>query len=445
MEEPDSYFHSDYLGIWNAVLNRISAAGFPVWQQGVMTLVIAEIHVQEPDGRIREGTSFVGGAGTNFSGVGMVTGDFLARLSEALLTDDRPYDGLVIPAIGPYPLVQDVSFPGFEGTTVSSTSSSAQGAVFHELSHGFGLWHEFRNDRNFKGNLMGNGLRGWRGALFPELYPNDDTYLSTASALLLANSRFFNAGQTFTDNGIPSVYFLTAKAQQQGGLCGIDYWAYDPGLNPSVLGGVLLIRAGQVVADIALSVSEVAGTMFTYDYTPGVYDEWNLLVTDQQGNRYVSPSARIACELGHNRAPQPHVEITTTKVEAGKDILLDASGTTDPDGSWMSLKVRWDVDGDGIFDTVATTVKSHTTTYSEPGVYRVIAELTDEIGDASISMPIGIRVVERPDVRVKIDIKPGEENTINPRAKGGIWVAVPLWRRLRSASDRRLLCPLRSR
>ena len=88
-----------------------------------------------------------------------------------------------------------------------------------------------------------------------------------------------------------------------------------------MLGGVLLIRAGQVVADIALSVSEVADTMFTYDYTPGVYDEWNLLVTDQQGNRYVSPSARIACELGHNRAPQPHVEITTTKVEAGKDIL----------------------------------------------------------------------------------------------------------------------------
>ena len=90
VEEPDSYFHSDYQGIWGLVLNRISAAGFPVWQQGVITLVIAEIHVQDPDGRIREGTSFVGGAGTNFSGVGMVSGDFLARLSEALLTDDRP-------------------------------------------------------------------------------------------------------------------------------------------------------------------------------------------------------------------------------------------------------------------------------------------------------------------------------------------------------------------
>ena len=144
MEEPDSYFHSDYLGIWNAVLNRISAAGFPVWQQGVMTLVIAEIHVQEPDGRIREGTSFVGGAGTNFSGVGMVTGDFLARLSEALLTDDRSYDGLVIPAIGPYPLVQDSASQGSRGRPSVLPVRALRGAIFHELSHGFGLWHEFK-------------------------------------------------------------------------------------------------------------------------------------------------------------------------------------------------------------------------------------------------------------------------------------------------------------
>ena len=56
-------------------------------------------------------------------------------------------------------------------------------------------------------------------------------------------------------------------------------------------------------------------------------------------------------------------------------------------------------------------------------------------------MPIGIRVVERPDVRVKIDIKPGEENTIIPAPRGASgWRG--FWRRLRSAFDRRLLCPL---
>src|SRR5688572_21188709 len=107
----------------------------------------------------------------------MVTGETLARMSEQFLTDDRLYAGLVIPAIGPYPLVPDVSFAWFDGTTVSSISSSAQGAVIHEVGHAFSLWHDFRNDYNANGNLMGNGFRGLRGSLFPRRYPLDDVGL----------------------------------------------------------------------------------------------------------------------------------------------------------------------------------------------------------------------------------------------------------------------------
>jgi PKD domain len=424
--QPDSYFHSDYLGLWSNVLNGIGATGFPIWQHGIVTLVVAETHVQEPDGSLRAGTTFFGGAGTSVSGVAMVTGETLARMSEQSLTDDRFYSGLVIPQIGPYPLVQDVSFPWFEGSTISSVSSSAQGGTMHELGHAFNLWHDFRNDYNFNGNLMGNGLRGLRGSLFPRLYPSDDVGLSTGSALMLDNSRFFNPGQSITDDFAPGGEIVTnGIAIPVKGLCELSYSAYDA---DSLLAGALLIRGGQVVGDTPLDVPMSVGTLSTYDYTPGVEDEWNVLVIDRQGNTTVSSGGvRIQCAVGYNRAPHPDIHVATTRVEVGEQVWLDAGGSTDPDGNWSNLTVRWDLDGDGIFDTSPTTSKTHTSTYSRPGIYQVVAELTDEGGDSTVSVPIGIRVErhELSEVPIRIDIKPFDgQNTIRPRAKGPVWVAI---------------------
>ena len=304
VEQPDSYFHGEYVERWNKVLNRLSFAGFPIWQEGTLTLVIAEMHVQEPDGRLRDTSIFFGGAGTSTSGVAMVTGETLARLSETFLTDNRPYHDVVIPEIGPYPLVQDVSFGWYEGTTISSISSSAQGGVMHELGHGLNLWHDFRNDRNFNGNLMGNGFRGLRGSFFPELYRPNAVGLTTGSAVLLDNSRFFNSQEAFTDNVAPAIQILSSGAAVAvKGLCNVTYSTTDAN---SLLGGDLLIRAGQVVADTSLDVASFIGTISTYDYTPGVDEDWNMVVIDRQGNRTVSPSARLRCASGSNRGPCHH-------------------------------------------------------------------------------------------------------------------------------------------
>jgi hypothetical protein len=422
VEQPDSYFHGEYVERWSKVLNRLTAAGLPIWQQGTLTLVIAEMHVQEPDGRLREESVFFGGAGTSVSGVAMVTGETLARLSESFLTDDRPYSGLVIPAIGPYPLVQDVSFAWFEGTTISSISSSAQGGTIHELGHGVNLWHDFRNDRNFNGNLMGNGFRGLRGSLFPQFYPSDDVGLSTGSTVILDSSRFFNPDQSFTDAVAPAIEILTSgTALPVKGLCEITYSALD---SDSILGGALLIRAGQVVADTSLDMPAVAGTIATYDYTNGGPEDWNMVVIDRQGNSSVSPSVRIQCAPGYNHAPQPSIQVIPTKVGVGEQVRLDAGGSSDPGGNWATLTVRWDLDGDGSFDTVPTTLESLVITYSQPGIYQVVAELTDEYGDSSVSVPIGVRV-ERRETPATVDVKPyRERNRINPDATGGIWVAV---------------------
>lgn len=388
--QPDTYFHGDYLERWSNVLSGIADAGYPPWQRGELMLVVPEMHVQLEDGSFLESSVFFGGAGTNFSGVGMVTGETLARFSKAFLTDDRLYDGLVIPEMGPYPLVENVSFPWFEGSTLSSTSSSAQGGALHELGHGLGLWHDFRNDVNFNGNLMGNGLRGIRGAIFPDLYPHDDTRLATGSALLLNYSRFINLEDTFSDDIPPEVEILTSGTViPQGGLCQLDFTAWDA---DSSLGGAILIRAGGVVADIPLDADEVSSSISTYDYIPGVEDGWRLLVFDTQGNRTLSPKAVVTCAEGFNRAPRPFIEVSKSRIKVWEKVILDARGSSDPDGDFSQLMVEWDVDGDGIFDTEPSTAKTYNTVYTKPGTYQIIARLTDEQGDSSLSMPLGIRV-----------------------------------------------------
>lgn len=408
LEHPDTSYHGDYGQRWGNVLGELSRTGVPLWAHGTLTLVIAEMQVQEQDGTFRESSTFVGGAGGGpFSGVGMVSGDFLARLSEDLLTDDRAYGGLTLPDIGPFPLVQGLTFPSFEGATVSSTSSSAYGAVLHELSHGFGLPHDFRNDRNFNGNLMGNGLRGMRGALFPERYPDDDTRLATGSALLLNHSRFFNRESRFGEDEPPRVEILsTGTVTPRRGLCGVEFTASDAG---SGLAGALLIRAGNVVADMPLSGTSFSGRILAYDYVPGIDETWEVMVLDRDGNR-ASSGTRLTCETGRNRAPYPFVRVSATQIDVDDVVVLDAGGSFDPDGGSSQLSVEWDVDGDGEFDTHPSVDRLHRVAYAMPGLYRVTARLTDESGDAALSMPIGLRVGDSaPSIDVDIDISPKDE------------------------------------
>ena len=52
------------------------------------------------------------------------------------------------------------------------------------------------------------------------------------------------------------------------------------------------------------------------------------------------------------------------------------------------------------FDTEPATSKRHTTAYSKPGIYQVIARVAEVGGAAAVSMPIGIRV-ERDNARCR--------------------------------------------
>jgi hypothetical protein len=396
--QPDTAFQGGYLDRWGKILDAIAAAGFSPWNRGEVMLVVSESQIQNPNGSFVYGTdaddsNFFGGVGWDFTGVGLVTGETLARFPKALLTNDQPYAGLILDEIGPYPLVQDVTFPWFEGSTLSSTSSSAQGGALHELSHGLGLWHDFRNDDNFNGNLMGNGLRGVRGALYPNIYPNDDMRLASGSALQLNYSRFFNNKKVFKEDIPPQVEIQTQNnALEVNGQCGVEFSASD---TDSPLAGAILIRDGHVVADMPLSGKVVTKTITTYDYVPGKVDDWLVQVFDKQGNTTFSSAVSLTCAAGVNQAPQPYVQVSKRQLRVGDKILLDAGRSSDPDGDASQMTVAWDLNGDGKFDTSSSTEKTFTYSYKKPGVYQIIARLKDQYGDTSRSMPIGIRVDAR--------------------------------------------------
>ena len=58
---------------------------------------------------------------------------------------------------------------------------------------------------------------------------------------------------------------------------------------------------------------------------------------------------------------------------------FDASGTTDAETASETIKVRWDWDSDGIFDTPYGTVKTTTTQYHMAGVKQVTLEVSDAL------------------------------------------------------------------
>ena len=286
-----------------------------------------------------------------------------------------------------------MTFPFFEGSTISSTSSSAQGGAAHELGHVFGLPHEFLNDDNFNGNMMGNGLRGFRGFLHPRRYPADDVRISGPSALQLLTNRFFNADKVYTDNTRPTVEILSdGVVTPEKGLLHVRFRAADA---ESDLASAVLLRSGNAVGELLLTGRDTETAISTYSYDVGVTEQWAIIAYDAQGNRTLSAPVTLTPAAGFNRAPIPFVRIDRRRITAGESVTVDAGSSSDPDDPSSPLHVEWDLNGDRTFDTQPSTDMTRTVTFAEPGTYQVFARLTDGAGDSSISTQMGVRVDPR--------------------------------------------------
>jgi len=389
--ETDAYLRDD---IWGRTIQAASNAGITTWTTGEVWLLVPEAHVQAADGSVSGGTALGGSFGSGPDpGVAMMGSDALARWSPGMFTDDRPYDNLFIAEIGPYPLKQNVTFPWFEGTTISSVSSSVRGALTHELSHAFGLPHDFRNDANFHGNVMGNGLRGLRGNFFPGRYTNDTTRLSYVSALVLSSSRYFNSDEGETTK--PTLTGVTSGAVGiVAGRIEISFTADDS----SGLVAAWLTRSGDLVGELPLAGTSMTTRFSTPYFTAGSANNYSLAVFDRFGNK-TSVDMTITPASGPNRAPQPAIKVQSAAPMAGETVVLDAGASTDPESSASVLRVEWDLDGDGQFDTAPTTTKTFNLALPINGNRYILARITDPSNSTAISAPLALHA-HRPFVEI---------------------------------------------
>jgi len=400
----DAHYRADDVGndrltMYNRIIADAPGAGIPVFSNGQVWLLITEQHLQQLNGAVigdvSLGASF--GSGDD-GGVGVLSSLSLAMADPDALDDDVAYGGRYVPDLGPYPLAEGISFESYEGTTLSSVASARSGAILHELSHGFGLGHDFRNDENFVGNLMGNGLRGLRGSIYPTKFPGDQARLAYASALALNVSRYFNPPRDYADDERPQVWgLIDGPAVLSRGKVKVNFSAADD----SGLSLAILRLDDNVVGEMRLSGTEVATGFTTAHFVPGQANHYQVNVYDSQGNRRDVDVSLSVDGGAYNRAPVADVKIPLGAATAGKSVQLDASTSTDPDDSFGDLTVEWDLDGNGTFDTAPTTTKSRSATFATPGFYAVRARLTDPDGAWSISQPIGFRVNMpngRPDV-----------------------------------------------
>ena len=396
--------------LWIRAMEAAYDAGATsIYDDGEMWVFFPETHLQLPTGEIIGGACWGGGGALAIpgspgdgNGFAMVGTDALPFYAPGAIHDDTPYDGLIIPEIGPYPLVQDVTYAWFLGTTISSVSSSYTGGLAHEMGHGLGLAHDWRNDGNFQGNLMFNGLRGVRGWLYPDDYPDDFTRLRYASALFSNCNPFFtlfdrDAGtpRDDPDEEWPEITFVTSgNVDPIGGHLHI---AFDASDNVQLVAARLRMNY-DTIGEMELSGTEVSATFVTpyretWPFEPGEPHEFQLTVYDGAGNTWTEVTL-ITPGTGFNYAPQPWIRtFPRSRALTGELVDLDASETSDVNDPAISLLVEWDLDGDGVFDTQPTADKHYRTSFDTVGVRVFRLRVTDPHGAVTVSTPVNLRIV----------------------------------------------------
>ncbi len=388
----DSFLRADIYG--GRVVDAVRAAGLPVGAAGQMWWLIPETHVEQPDGAISGGFGFghyettAGTAG----GWALSGSDRLALYPASFHTNAAYYDGLTLPDLGPFPLVQDVSFPWFEGETFSGISSSALGLGLRSFGEAFGLNLDFRNDENFNGNVMGFGFRGLRGMFYPKIYPYNSCGLSYASALALDVNPFFNMGRPVTDTVAPQVEIQTSGERAPfNGLLQIDFLATD---NLALHAALLTWETdeGFVMADEFPLTGTGVQTSFSIPYFNAERtNRYRLTVFDRQGLRHTAETTIYPLPT-FNRSPQPFISALPIVAGLGQDIVFNGAATFDPEFSQNLLEIEWDLDGDGHYDTVPTTELVMTNNYYTLGSRIVRARVTDPAGASAVSAPIAVNV-----------------------------------------------------
>lgn len=376
---PDYYFH-DFTG-YDHYMNCLDyLKSVDAIDTKKPYFLIPETHIMNPDGSFIPGTVIARG--------GAVGGNCIQFFDLNMLQNDSPYDGSIIPGVGPYPLEGDATF--------SERSAGTYHFAMHEFTHNLGLTHDPRNDdKPDIVNIMGGIGIGVRGNIFPILFPENYGMLARASALIFNTNHAFNPDRDSTEFNAPILTVHTSgTVPAQNGRIPISFTATDD----SELAFATLIfdpddPRAWTVDHLELSGDNVTTEMYTEVYDPGVSNGLIVNVYDIYGNR-ASTKIHITPEAGYNRAPEPHVRLDKYTVEVGEPVTLDASKTNYFGESSAAHIFEWDTDGDGTFDEHTGSSPQLVTYYNQPGTYLIQVKITDPQGAYSISSELPIRVIE---------------------------------------------------
>lgn len=81
-----------------------------------------------------------------------------------------------------------------------------------------------------------------------------------------------------------------------------------------------------------------------------------------------------------NNPPVAHISVTPPSGAPDTVFMFDASQSTDPENPASALRVRWDFDGNGIWDTGWRLDKSASHQYAQPGDYPAVLQVIDTEG-----------------------------------------------------------------
>ena len=100
-----------------------------------------------------------------------------------------------------------------------------------------------------------------------------------------------------------------------------------------------------------------------------------LEVKDTEG--LTGSTSKMIIVTPANIKPTPHFTVDPETGTTGTRFNFDASGSSDPEDLSANLRVRWDWENDGTFDTEYRTIKTIQHIFPVAGVYSVVLEVID--------------------------------------------------------------------
>ncbi|MBK7949112.1 MAG: hypothetical protein IPK00_10310 [Deltaproteobacteria bacterium] len=353
--ETDEEIRVDLLG---QTLAAAANAGFEI-REGEVWMMIPEAHWLMPDGTLQGVTSLGGGHGqrTTSAGISITESVLLSKMNRIGFLDDQPYGGRIIPEIGEYPLVQGVTFAPWGGSTISSNVSNIYGALGHELTHGLAIDHDGRNEMaigsSAHGNMMGLGFPHFRGAAFPELFPDQHMRLTWADSQVLALSEYFRpcdgSAPPLDDDVLALDDSPVVTIQTSGNVAPSDGHLAVAGSasDPDGLAMARLIWGGGYVADLPLSGTSSSFEMRDTLLHKGGTNHFTVVVYDQRGNHGRS-NVSLDVNPNKNQAPRASLIANPAQAAPGAPVELRAlPGTTDDSTPASSLMFEWFLDDAG--------------------------------------------------------------------------------------------------